>query len=31
MKAELVNLDGWNRLNTSAANITSGQPLKKTA
>lgn len=31
VKAELVNLDEWNRANKSTNNITAGQPLKKTA
>jgi hypothetical protein len=31
VKAETINLDGWNRLNKSNANIAPNQSLKRTA
>jgi hypothetical protein len=31
VKAEFVNIDGWNRLNKSNANLTPNQSLKRTA
>lgn len=31
VKAEIVNIEGWNRLNKSNANIAPNQSLKRTA